>query len=81
MEKRHIFKLSELIHGEKPDIHNGGYNTFRDLFSSEYGALDKINFFRGIVNTFNSVYPQLYDIDLRRIIRSSRYLFTSFGTA
>jgi hypothetical protein len=48
-----------------PDIHNRGYNTFRDLFSSEYGMLDKINFFRGIVNTFNAVYPQLYSIDLR----------------
>ena len=48
-----------------PDIHNGGYNTFRDLFSSEYGILDKINYLRGIVNTFNAVYPQLYDIDLR----------------
>ena len=48
-----------------PEITNGGYNTFRDLFASEYGILDKINFFRGIVNTFNHVYPQLYDIDLR----------------
>jgi len=48
-----------------PAIHNSGYDTFRDLFSSEYGMLDKINFFRGIVNTFNAVYPQLYDIDLR----------------
>ncbi len=49
-----------------PEIHNGGYNTFRDLFSSEYGVWDKINFMRGIVTTFNTVYPQLYDIDLRR---------------
>lgn len=46
-------------------IQNGGYNTFRDLFSSEYGVLDKINYLRGIINTFNNVYPQLYDIDLR----------------
>ena len=49
-----------------PDIHNSGYNTFRDLFSSEYGILDKINYFRGIVTTFNFVYPQLYNIDLRK---------------
>ncbi len=48
-----------------PEITNGGYNTFRDLFASEYGVFDKINFFRGIVNTFNHVYPQLYEIDLR----------------
>jgi len=48
-----------------PDIHNSGYNTLRDIFSPEYGLLDKINFFRGIVNTYNHVYQQLYDIDLR----------------
>ncbi len=49
-----------------PEIHNPGYNTLRDIISSEYGLLDKINFFRGIVNTFNHVYQQLYDIDLRK---------------
>jgi len=48
-----------------PDIHNPGYNTLRDIGSSEYGLLDKINFFRGIVNTYNHVYQQLYNIDLR----------------
>ncbi|HEY8405870.1 MAG TPA: alpha/beta hydrolase [Acholeplasma sp.] len=48
-----------------PSIHNPGYNTFRDVFASEYGLLDKINFFRGVINTFNHVYQQLYDIDLR----------------
>ena len=34
---------------KNPEIQNGGYNTFRDLFSSEYGVWDKINFMRGIV--------------------------------
>jgi pimeloyl-ACP methyl ester carboxylesterase len=48
-----------------PNIQNPGYNTFRDVGSSEYGLLDKINFFRGIVNTFNHVYQQLYTIDMR----------------
>jgi len=47
------------------DIHNPDYNTPRDLFSSEYGVLDKINFARGIINTFNHVFQQLYDIDMR----------------
>jgi pimeloyl-ACP methyl ester carboxylesterase len=50
---------------QNPAIQNGGFNTFRDLFSSEYGIVDKINYLRGIVNTFNHVYPQLYEIDLR----------------
>ena len=48
-----------------PKIQNPGYNTFRDVGSSEYGLLDKLNFFRGIVNTYNHVYQQLYDIDMR----------------
>lgn len=48
-----------------PEIHNPGYNTLRDLGSSEYGLLDKINSFRGIINTYNHVYQQLYDIDMR----------------
>lgn len=56
--------LSDIM-ARNPAIHNSGYNTFRDLFSSEYGILDKINFLRGVVNTFNHVYPQLYEIDLR----------------
>ena len=49
-----------------PKIHNPGYSTLRDLISSEYGLLDKINFFRGLVRTYNHVYQQLYSIDLRR---------------
>jgi len=48
-----------------PDIQNPGYNTLRDIGSSEYGLLDKINFFRGVINTFNDVYQQLYTIDMR----------------
>jgi pimeloyl-ACP methyl ester carboxylesterase len=48
-----------------PRIQNPGYNTFRDIGSSEYGLLDKINYVRGIINTFGHVYQQLYDIDLR----------------
>ncbi|NLN56353.1 MAG: alpha/beta hydrolase [Clostridiales bacterium] len=49
-----------------PEIHNPGYNTLRDIFSPEYGISDKINYIRGVVYTFNEVYQQLYDIDLRK---------------
>ena len=49
-----------------PRIHNAGYDTLRDIGSPEYGLMDKINYFRGLVNTFDQVYPQLYGIDLRR---------------
>ncbi|MDD4113588.1 MAG: alpha/beta hydrolase [Herbinix sp.] len=47
------------------NIPNSGYNTFRDLLSEEYGIIDKVNYFRGIISTFNHVYPQLYETDLR----------------
>jgi len=49
----------------KPGIQNPGYNTFRDIGSSEYGLFDKINYVRGVINTYNHVYQQLYDIDMR----------------
>ena len=49
----------------KPGIQNPGYNTFRDIGSSEYGLLEKINYARGVINTFGHVYQQLYDIDMR----------------
>lgn len=48
------------------NVHNPGYNTLRDICGNEYGLLDRINFFRGIVITFNNVYQQLYHIDLRK---------------
>jgi len=50
---------------QNPEIHNPGYNTLRDIASSEYGIIDKLNFFLGLVNTYNHVYQQLYSIDLR----------------
>ncbi len=48
-----------------PKILNPGYDTLRDIFSVEYGIIDKINYVRGIIQTFNRVYPQLYKVDLR----------------
>ena len=56
--------LSEYM-ASNPNIHNSGYNTIRDIAASEYGLLDKINYLRGVINTFNHVYQQLYEIDLR----------------
>jgi pimeloyl-ACP methyl ester carboxylesterase len=48
-----------------PDIKNPGYRTDRDILSVEYGILDKANYVLGILNTYNDVYQQLYEIDLR----------------
>jgi pimeloyl-ACP methyl ester carboxylesterase len=51
---------------KNPSISNPGYNTLEDLSGPEYGLYDKINYLRGVVYTFNHVYPQLYDDDLRK---------------
>lgn len=51
---------------KNPSISNPGYNTLGDLAGPEYGLFDKINYLRGVVYTFNHVYPQLYETDLRK---------------
>jgi pimeloyl-ACP methyl ester carboxylesterase len=43
----------------------GGFNTIQDLFSSEYGLYDKVNWVRGPLDTLGTVYPMLWDVDLR----------------
>jgi len=49
-----------------PNIADDGFNTFQDLASSEYGLYDKLNWFRGALETMDVVYPQLWDVDLRQ---------------
>jgi pimeloyl-ACP methyl ester carboxylesterase len=49
-----------------PNIADDGFNTFQDLASSEYGLYDKVNWFRGALDTMNVVYPQLWDVDFRK---------------
>lgn len=49
-----------------PAIANNGFNTFRDLAAPEYGFIDKISWFRGVIDTLGVVYPQLWDIDFRQ---------------
>ncbi|NTU64339.1 MAG: alpha/beta fold hydrolase [Chloroflexi bacterium] len=48
-----------------PAIADDGFNTFSDLAGSEYGLYDKVNWFRGVLDTFGVVYPQLWDVDFR----------------
>lgn len=50
---------------KNPQILNAGYNTLSEVGGPEYGIYDKVNYFRGVVTTFNHVYPQLYNIDIR----------------
>jgi pimeloyl-ACP methyl ester carboxylesterase len=51
---------------EDPRISDDGFNTFQDLASSEYGLYDKVNWFRGALETIDIVYPQLWDVDFRQ---------------
>ena len=51
---------------ENPAITNPGFNTLQDLAGSEYGLYDKVNFVRGMLDTFGVVYPQLWDVDFRK---------------
>ena len=48
-----------------PAIADNGFNTFQDLAGSEYGLYDKVNWFRGVLDTFGVVYPQLWEVDFR----------------
>jgi pimeloyl-ACP methyl ester carboxylesterase len=49
-----------------PAIADNGANTFRDLAAPEYGLYDKVNWFRGVLDTLGIVYPYLWDVDLRQ---------------
>jgi proline iminopeptidase len=56
---------------QAPHIKNQDYLQHGDLFarmlrSSEYTLVDRINFARGLMTTFNLVYPQLQDVDFRK---------------
>lgn len=51
---------------ENSKIYNFKFDTMKYICSSEYNILDKINYFVGLINTFNSFYPQLYNTDLRK---------------
>lgn len=48
-----------------PNIADDGFNTFQDLAGSEYGLYDKVNWFRGALETMDAVYPQLWEVDFR----------------
>lgn len=50
---------------ENPAIRDNGTNTFRDLGAPEYGLYDKVNWFRGVLETLGVVYPQLWEVDFR----------------
>jgi pimeloyl-ACP methyl ester carboxylesterase len=50
---------------QNPAITDNGSNTFRDLAAPEYGLYDKVNWFRGVLDTLGIVYPHLWEVDFR----------------
>ena len=51
---------------QNPAIPDNGFNTLDDLASPEYGLYDKVSYVRGVIETLDVVYPQLWDIDFRK---------------
>ncbi len=49
----------------QPGVINPGYAFTNDLMGPEYGLYDKVNFMRGLLDTLNTMWPQLYAVDLR----------------
>ncbi len=49
-----------------PVITDSSHNTFQDMAGTEYGIYDKVNYIRGLTSTLNTVYQQLYELDLRK---------------
>jgi pimeloyl-ACP methyl ester carboxylesterase len=47
-----------------PEIHSN-YNTLADLAAPEYGLYDKVNYVRGLLQTMEVLWPQLWEVDLR----------------
>ena len=57
------------IHERGSPIDNSdGFNTFQDILSPEYGLYDKASWARGIFDSGNVMFPQLWkaDVDFRR---------------
>lgn len=51
---------------QNPAIADNGFSTFRDLAAPEYGLYDKVSWFRGVLETLDVVYPQLWEVDFRQ---------------
>ncbi len=62
----YLMYLSQYM-GHNPAITGPGYDTIGDIAASEYGLYDKVNYARGLLATMDSVYPQLWEIDLREL--------------
>jgi pimeloyl-ACP methyl ester carboxylesterase len=53
---------------EKGVVSSG--NTLADIFSPEYGPIDKLHWITGIFRSLDAFYPKLWDLDLRELAPS-----------
>lgn len=60
----YIMYLSSYMN-QNPQIHSN-YDTFGDIAAPEYGLIDKVNYIRGLLDTMNHLWSQLWDKDLRQ---------------
>lgn len=60
----YIMYLSSYMNGN-PEIHSN-YDTFGDIAAAEYGLYDKVNYVRGLLQTMDALWPQLWEVDLRQ---------------
>ncbi len=48
-----------------PAITGPGYDTIGDIAAPEYGLYDKVNYARGLLDTMDVLWPQLWEVNLR----------------
>jgi pimeloyl-ACP methyl ester carboxylesterase len=64
-EANYLLYLSAAMNSD-PAIIGPGYDTLGDIAAPEYGLLDKVNYVRGVLDTYTQLWPQLWDADLRQ---------------
>ena len=47
-------------------LHSAVFSTMDGVYGVEYGLLDKVRFFWGLLRVFDAFYPDLYPVDLRQ---------------
>lgn len=65
----HEYSIFELPHIKSDEYRQEGDALILTLTRPEYGWLDRINTIRGLIDTFNVVYPQLQDFDFREDVQ------------
>lgn len=60
------YQLFEVPNIKSEDYRRDGDAILLMLKQPEYGWIDRVNYLLGLMTTFNTVYPQLQDLDFRR---------------